>query len=798
MTHSDIYTKFMIEYDKANITSSYPSLTKYEIATILDKAYLALIAQKFTGNNTRNTAFEGDVKAIEDLQPLITYKLLKVSDGSASNEYKATIPSDMLHYVGSQLLTANKTSSIDNKKHFKQNINIISHHNAYGFMSTTTNLPWIKQPVGYMQGNEFHVLFDGYDIASNDTENSLVEFTYIKKPNMFVIGDNKKEDESNEPIIIPSPDPSPDLDPEPDKNPTQDPDINPSPEPDYNKTIETDMYGKAFPTKFYSNTPSVFYFEFDDNISYIANDTCFIISNGDNTVTKSVGAYISNKKQLWASDFLLSKGEYTVTLSNGSVFQTINSIVYSNKTIKFNISVTDKDPETIVSPSDPRYDVYGFPGEYAPTGYDGDLHEWIDYVDMPTCSGYYWAPVNIGSKSSYGTDKWYSWGETISRSETPTLKQYQLASRWKYLPEGGVQIPNPAFDYSNPYDEQNSLYPEMDKKYFPYENDNQKKFWRMPTATEMSQLFNGYYGKGVYTTFKGVKGVQFNDKLFFPIPKSRKTQSNPNDFHENPNVVYTTGYWTANTIKDNTLLGGLPNEYARSVRMSEDKYVDGVDFGKDFWLEQNRWAQMQIRPVYTGRTDVTYSGPKKKGIKAVVFDFDTPEKYGVTKTNASENVTSKTFVRGPISVMFDSGNGSGAHLQKYGNNDVLQLCRQCFMKIQGSNNVKLLEIQFHKSSINGDIHLSEKQNIGIANNKNIDWLGVGYGGTYSYKDGWTFKWSSQEEYKTDIRIDNNDGSATITDGWVELENPIVTNYTTFFQSGEPSEITSMTIFYQEV
>ena len=71
MTHSDIYTKFMIEYDKANITSSYPSLTKYEIATILDKAYLALIAQKYTGNNPRRSAFESDMKAIEDLQPLI-------------------------------------------------------------------------------------------------------------------------------------------------------------------------------------------------------------------------------------------------------------------------------------------------------------------------------------------------------------------------------------------------------------------------------------------------------------------------------------------------------------------------------------------------------------------------------------------------------------------------------------------------------------------------------------------------------------------------------------------------------
>lgn len=71
MTHKDIYEKFMIEYDKENVTTSYPSLTEYEIATLLDKAYLALIAQKFTGNNTRKVSFEGDEKAVEDLQPLI-------------------------------------------------------------------------------------------------------------------------------------------------------------------------------------------------------------------------------------------------------------------------------------------------------------------------------------------------------------------------------------------------------------------------------------------------------------------------------------------------------------------------------------------------------------------------------------------------------------------------------------------------------------------------------------------------------------------------------------------------------
>jgi len=71
MTHKDIYTKFMIEYDKANVTSSYPSLTEYEVATFLDKAYNALIAQKVTGNNVRRASFESDVKSIADLGPLV-------------------------------------------------------------------------------------------------------------------------------------------------------------------------------------------------------------------------------------------------------------------------------------------------------------------------------------------------------------------------------------------------------------------------------------------------------------------------------------------------------------------------------------------------------------------------------------------------------------------------------------------------------------------------------------------------------------------------------------------------------
>jgi len=109
MTYSDIYTKFLIEYDKQNITSSYPSLTVYEIATLLDKAYLALIAQKLTGNNPRRAPFEIDIKAIEDLRPLI--KTTSISEDTNQNYsaasnikvYKLPIGDGFLYYVSSTI-----------------------------------------------------------------------------------------------------------------------------------------------------------------------------------------------------------------------------------------------------------------------------------------------------------------------------------------------------------------------------------------------------------------------------------------------------------------------------------------------------------------------------------------------------------------------------------------------------------------------------------------------------------------------------------------------------------------------
>ena len=191
MTHKDIYTKFMIEYDKADITSSYPSLTKYEVATLLDKAYLALIAQKLTGNNARQVGFEGDNKAIEDVRPLITTSSIRVSaiqtGTNASNEVEFDIPEDMLYYINSNVDLLNPLSSVDKKAHVTSNVELVTHEVAQSFMNTSTNMPWIIHPVLYIEGDSFHVLYDSY---LNNTPTKLI-VTYIVKPNKFALQNNQ-------------------------------------------------------------------------------------------------------------------------------------------------------------------------------------------------------------------------------------------------------------------------------------------------------------------------------------------------------------------------------------------------------------------------------------------------------------------------------------------------------------------------------------------------------------------------------------------------------------------------------
>lgn len=172
MTYKDIHKKYMIEYDKENVTSSYPSLTTYEIATILDKACLALIAQKLTGNQQR-VPFEGDIKAIEDVRNLIASKKISKSNTTLPIDnaviYKL---SDILYFLTALVLIDGKLVTT----------NLVNHEIAKNFMHTATNRPWIKNSVCYIEGDNLIVLYDDY---SHKNVGDL-QLTYIKQPDKFV------------------------------------------------------------------------------------------------------------------------------------------------------------------------------------------------------------------------------------------------------------------------------------------------------------------------------------------------------------------------------------------------------------------------------------------------------------------------------------------------------------------------------------------------------------------------------------------------------------------------------------
>lgn len=197
MTHADIKKLFLIEYDKAEITSSYPSLTAVEMAVILDKAYLAWIAQKVTGTNVRRAPLEVDTKAVADIQPLISTKkiielaLTELPVGTGNQVKTVTkIPEDVLYI----LPNAKVYSAGEDGYRFVEITQQVSHADAVKFMYTEHNMPWIKHPVMYEEDGYIYVLFDPYRYSEQYSFPKAIDYSYIRKPQKFEKYDDQTGD----------------------------------------------------------------------------------------------------------------------------------------------------------------------------------------------------------------------------------------------------------------------------------------------------------------------------------------------------------------------------------------------------------------------------------------------------------------------------------------------------------------------------------------------------------------------------------------------------------------------------
>lgn len=193
MTYSDIRTKFEIEYDKDAITSSYPSLTRTEQSTFLDKAYYALLQQKLTGNNPRKVEFEGDNKAIEDIRPLIITDYVNKNQERVyvQNDAVYKLPNDFLYYISGRMLvgiTVNEDTTYN-----ITTMNLVTHDVAEKFMCTSTNKPWVATPVCYMEDDKLIALVDPVLHVPGK-----ILLTYVKQFHKFIDCTNEIQDKTTE------------------------------------------------------------------------------------------------------------------------------------------------------------------------------------------------------------------------------------------------------------------------------------------------------------------------------------------------------------------------------------------------------------------------------------------------------------------------------------------------------------------------------------------------------------------------------------------------------------------------
>lgn len=175
MTTVELHQHFDVEYDKSNVITSYPSYLAEEKDVWLNKAYSMIISQKFTGNNVRNIAFEGDIKRITDLQNLVKTTSIDthINDSFISNAIKfdlSKIPGYLYFILANVKLDGKLVSEVS----------LISHANTQKFKETAINSPWIPRPVASLELNTLTLYYD--KVANPDVTKSIINITYVKQP----------------------------------------------------------------------------------------------------------------------------------------------------------------------------------------------------------------------------------------------------------------------------------------------------------------------------------------------------------------------------------------------------------------------------------------------------------------------------------------------------------------------------------------------------------------------------------------------------------------------------------------
>lgn len=180
MTRDELHIAFKIEMDKNSQNTAFggcPAFLPEEIDYWLDKAYYDVITTKFSGQNNMQTAFEGSVKRISDLERLVkTDKAVSLSLQSGTNKLvvenllnKQENNTGRMFFIEAVLHWGDDKSAV---------VELVSHEIARKFLATYNNNPWIETPIATIEDNSLIVFVDKLSMTGSFT----IDITYVKHP----------------------------------------------------------------------------------------------------------------------------------------------------------------------------------------------------------------------------------------------------------------------------------------------------------------------------------------------------------------------------------------------------------------------------------------------------------------------------------------------------------------------------------------------------------------------------------------------------------------------------------------
>lgn len=194
MKSTEITRIFDTIMDKNSATVAYggcPAFLPEEKQDFINQAYLEVVSNKITGNNTSRMAFEGSPKRVSDIQGLVsTITNQQVTLGNAMSQVNnLVIVPNLFNEENNVWIVLNVNLQQD--QNFAACI-LLDHNSAEKYKATYDNLGmWIPNPVVTIEGNDLIMYVDTKIFVTSNTK--TVNVTYIKYPTKIDLDDTTTE-----------------------------------------------------------------------------------------------------------------------------------------------------------------------------------------------------------------------------------------------------------------------------------------------------------------------------------------------------------------------------------------------------------------------------------------------------------------------------------------------------------------------------------------------------------------------------------------------------------------------------